>query len=215
MDMPPFMSKPQPIRQPLREEDMPPTPWPLFTAWLDEARGSNDVYEPGAMTLATATLDGRPSARVVLMRGYDERGLCFYTNYDSRKGIELAYNARAAFVFWWGALGRQIRGGGGIERLTAEESDVYYHSRPLGSRLGAWVSPQSQVIASRAVLEAELHRLEAQYADHAPQRPANWGGYRLAPEQFEFWQSAPYRLHDRLCYTRQADGAWTLVRLAP
>jgi pyridoxamine 5'-phosphate oxidase len=209
------MSKPQPIRPPLRVKDAPPTPWPLFAAWLEEARASAEIYEYSAMTLATATPAGQPSARIVLMRGYDERGLCFYTNYDSRKGIELADNPRAAFVFWWGALGRQIRGEGAIERLTGEESDAYYRSRPLGSQLGAWASPQSQVIASRAVLEAELHRLEAHYAGHPPPRPENWGGYRLAPEQFEFWQSAPYRLHDRLCYTRQEDGSWRLVRLAP
>jgi pyridoxamine 5'-phosphate oxidase len=209
------MSKPQPIRPPLREEDAPPTPWPLFAAWLDEARNSDEVYESGAMTLATATPTGQPSARIVLVRGYDERGLCFYTNYESRKGIELAHNPRAAFVFWWGALGRQIRGEGAIERLTAEESDAYYHSRPLSSQLGAWASPQSQVIASRAALEAELHRLEAHYTDPPPPRPDHWGGYRLRPEQIEFWQSAPYRLHDRLCYTLEADGTWSLVRLAP
>jgi pyridoxamine 5'-phosphate oxidase len=209
------MSKPQPVRPPLHEEDAPSSPWPLLAAWLDEARNSDEVYESGAMTLATATPTGQPSARIVLVRGYDERGLCFYTNYESRKGIELASNPRAAFVFWWGALGRQIRGEGAIERLSAEESDAYYHSRPLSSQLGAWASPQSQVIASRAALEAELHRLEAHYTDQPPPRPDHWGGYRLMPEQIEFWQSAPYRLHDRLCYTLESDGTWTLVRLGP
>ncbi|HMN30158.1 MAG TPA: pyridoxamine 5'-phosphate oxidase, partial [Caldilineaceae bacterium] len=168
------MSKAQPIRPPLDEATAPSNPFPLFASWLQEASASDEVYEHNAMTLATATPDGQPAARIVLMRNYDERGFCFYTNYASRKGLELAENARAALLFWWGALGRQVRIEGNVERLNAAESDAYYHSRPLGSRLGAWVSPQSQVIASRTILEEGLQQLAAQYADQPPPRPADW-----------------------------------------
>jgi pyridoxamine 5'-phosphate oxidase len=210
-----MMSKPQPVRQPIDETVAPSSPFPLFAEWWQEASTSDLVYEHNAMTLATVGSDGAPSARIVLMRKYDETGFCFYTNYDSRKGRELAANTRASLLFWWGALGRQVRIEGHVARLSAAESDAYYHSRPLGSRLGAWISPQSQVIASRTLLEEGLQQLTAQYADHPPPRPANWGGYRVAPAMMEFWQSGPHRLHDRLCYTRQSDGSWTLVRLAP
>jgi pyridoxamine 5'-phosphate oxidase len=208
------MSNPQPIRPPLNEHDAPANPLLLFGAWLEEARTSPTVYEYSAMTLATATPEGRPSARVVLLRGYDERGFCFFTNYASRKGEELAANAWAALVFWWGSLGRQIRIEGRVAKLTPAESDAYYHSRPLGSRLSAWVSAQSQVIPNREVLEAGLRALEAEYADQAPPRPTGWGGYRVAPAVIEFWQSGRHRLHDRLRYRQQEDG-WVMERLAP
>jgi pyridoxamine 5'-phosphate oxidase len=209
------MSNSQPIRPTLYEDAAPAEPLALFGAWLAEARASNDVYEYAGMTLSTATPDGRPSARVVLLRGYDQRGFCFYTNYESRKGLEIAANPWVALLFWWGALGRQIRIEGQIEKLTAAESDAYYHSRPLGSRLGAWVSPQSQVIANRNLLEIGLQQLEAEYADHAPDRPPFWGGYRVVPVSIEFWQSGAHRLHDRLRYSKQAEDAWLLERLAP
>lgn len=209
------MSRPQPVRPPLYEGDVPPEPLALFTDWLAEARASDAVYEHNAMTLATAGSEGRPAARIVLLRGFDERGFCFYTNYASRKGEEIAANPWVALVFWWGALGRQIRIEGRIEKLSAAEADAYYHSRPLGSRLGAWVSPQSQVITGREVLEAGLRQLEAQFIDQAPPRPPFWGGYRVVPDLFEFWQSGLHRLHDRLRYTRQVDGCWRLERLAP
>jgi pyridoxamine 5'-phosphate oxidase len=209
------MSNPQPIRSTLYEQTLPAEPLALFTEWLAEARASAAVYEHNAMTLATATPTGQPAARIVLLRGYDEQGFCFYTNYDSRKGAEIAANPQVALLFWWGALGRQIRIEGQIARVSATESDAYYNSRPLGSRLGAWVSPQSQVIPSRQQLEADLQTLEATHVEQAPPRPPFWGGYRVAPESFEFWQSGVNRLHDRLRYTRQANGGWLLERLAP
>lgn len=209
------MSNPQPIRPTLYEEQMPAEPLQLFHEWLAEARASSEVYEYNAMTLATATPDGWPAARIVLLRGYDERGFCFYTHYESRKATEIAANPWVALLFWWGALGRQIRIEGQIARLSAAESDSYYHSRPLGSRLGAWVSPQSQVIAGRQQLEADLQALEATYREQAPPRPDFWGGYRVTPASFEFWQSGIHRLHDRLRYTRQTTGDWLLERLAP
>jgi pyridoxamine 5'-phosphate oxidase len=209
------MSKPQPIRPPLREEDTPSDPLLLFTEWWQEASASEQVYEHHAATLATVAPDGRPSARVVLMRGYDERGFCFYTNYESRKGAELAHNPYCSLLFWWGALGRQIRIEGRAERMTAEESDAYFDARPLDSRLSAIISPQSQVVPSRAKLEADLAQLAAEFRDHEPVRPAFWGGYRIIPAVFEFWQSGPNRLHDRLAYYRQVDGEWLRARLAP
>src|SRR4051812_31517986 len=167
------------------------------------------------MTLATVGAQGRPSARVVLLRKLDERGFCFFTNYESRKGQELAANPWAALLFWWGRLERQVRIEGEVERLSEAESDAYYHSRPLGSQLGAWASPQSQVIANRDFLEERLAGLESEYADHAPPRPPFWGGYRLVPTVFEFWQGGPHRLHDRLRYQLQTDGSWQIERLAP
>jgi pyridoxamine 5'-phosphate oxidase len=209
------MSQPQPIRQPLAEQALPANPYLLFAGWLAEARDTDTVYEHNAMTLATATVDGRPSARVVLLRGFDEQGFCFYTNYDSRKGEEIAANPWVALVFWWGALGRQVRVEGTIGRLTPAESDAYYQSRSLGSRLGAWVSPQSQVIPDRVFLEEGLRRLEAKYGEQPPPRPSQWGGYRVVPVSIEFWQSAPHRLHDRLRYTLNPDHSWNLERLAP
>jgi pyridoxamine 5'-phosphate oxidase len=201
----------------LLETEVDPNPFVTFATWYQAAYDA-ELYEPNGMTLATADAEGRPAARIVLLRMLDERGFCFFTNYESRKGQELATNPWAALLFWWGRLERQVRIEGQVERLSAAESDAYYHSRPKGSRLGAWVSAQSQVIASRAVLEENLAALEREYADREPERPPFWGGYRLVPTMFEFWQGGPNRLHDRLRYLRQqndGDGDWQIERLAP
>lgn len=198
----------------LLESDADPEPLVFFTAWYRLAAASG-LREPNAMTLATSTPDGHPSARVVLLKDFDAHGFSFFTNYESRKGRELAANPFAALVFWWGELERQIRIEGQIEKLAPSESDEYYNSRPFGARLGAWVSAQSSVIPDRAVLEHRLAELQDEYADHAPARPPFWGGYRLLPARFEFWQGGPHRLHDRLLYTRQPAGDWKIERLSP
>ena len=198
----------------LLEGDVGDDPLALFHAWLQEAAQAG-IHEPNAMTLATADGQGRPSARMVLLRGADARGFDFYTNYESRKAQELAENPWAALVFWWGSLERQIRVEGQVAKLTAAESDAYYHSRPKGSRLGAWVSAQSRVIPDRSVLEARHAELAEQYAAADPERPPFWGGYRLSPTVIEFWQGGPHRLHDRLCFRRSGEGEWTIERLSP
>jgi pyridoxamine 5'-phosphate oxidase len=198
----------------LREDEANPDPFGMFDAWYQGAV-AGDIREPNAMTLATSTPDGHPSARVVLLKGFDARGFSFFTNYGSRKGQELAVNPVAAIVFWWGDLERQVRIEGAVEQLTAAESDEYYHSRPLGARLGAWVSEQSKAIPDRIVLEARLAELQIEYAAAAPERPSFWGGYRLVPTVFEFWQGGPHRLHDRLRYTRRREGGWQIERLSP
>jgi pyridoxamine 5'-phosphate oxidase len=186
-----------------------------FAAWYDAAVAAG-VPEPEAMTLSTATPDGRPSARVVLLRGFDARGFCFFTNYTSRKGRELDGNPFAALTFHWAALERQVRIEGQVERTSAAESDAYFTSRPSTSRIGAWSSPQSDVVAGREALEALFARFRAQHPDDAAiPRPEHWGGYRLVPDRIEFWQGRPSRLHDRLRFRRAAGGAWTLERLAP
>lgn len=167
------------------------------------------------MTLATATRGGKPSARMVLLKGVDQRGFVFYTNYESRKGRELGENRRAALVFYWGPLDRQVRVTGRVSRVTAEESDAYFGTRPVGSRFSAAVSAQSSVVKSRAALEAELARLKAQYPEDGPPRPKHWGGYRVDPDEIEFWQQGESRLHDRLRYRRLRDGTWRIDRLAP
>jgi pyridoxamine 5'-phosphate oxidase len=182
--------------------------------WLDEARAAG-VKEPTAMTLATVSRSGKPSARMVLLKGIDKRGFSFFTNYLSRKGEELAENPHAALVLYWPALDRQIRITGGVTKLSAAESDEYFESRPEGSRFSAAVSPQSSVIESRAVLLKQLAKLKAQYPGGAPPRPKHWGGYLVRPVEIEFWQQGEFRLHDRLRYRRLSRGSWKLERLAP
>lgn len=204
-------------RDRLRKANAAADPFVQFGVWLQDATESS-LHEPNAMTLATASAEGFPSARLVLLKGVDERGFVFFTNYDSRKGRELAENPVASLVFWWDILERQVRIEGRVERLPDKESDDYYDSRPLGSRLGAWASAQSSVIDSREVLEARLAELQKRYAreeDGTPSRPPFWGGYRVVPSAIEFWQGGPNRLHDRLRYTRGDDGAWEIARLSP
>ncbi|NYT62301.1 pyridoxamine 5'-phosphate oxidase [Alcaligenaceae bacterium] len=196
----------------LLEASLADTPLEQFTLWFNEALQAQ-VPEPNAMTLATTTAAGRPSARIVLLKGFDERGFVFFTNYGSRKGRELTDNPYASLLFFWPALERQVRLEGSIEKVAAAESDEYFHSRPLGSRIGAWVSPQSQPI-THAELEARALQLAASLGPN-PARPEHWGGYRLKPDHIEFWQGRPSRLHDRLVYTLGADNSWTLQRLAP
>lgn len=199
----------------LDESSIDRDPIRQFAAWYDAAVAAG-VPEPEAMTLATATPDGRPSARVVLLRGFDHRGFCFFTNYASRKGRELEANPHAAVTFHWAVLERQVRIEGRVERTTAAESDEYFRSRPSTSRIGAWSSPQSEVIPDRETLEAGFTRFRSEHPDDdGIPRPAHWGGYRLVPDRIEFWQGRPSRLHDRLCFRRDARGSWILERLAP
>ena len=186
-----------------------------FAVWYDAAVAAG-VPEPEAMTLSTATPDGRPSARVVLLRGFDAQGFCFFTNYESQKGRELLANPHAALTFHWAPLERQVRIEGCVQKTTAAESDAYFTSRPSTSRIGAWSSPQSEVIADRAALEDLFASFRAAHPDDtAIPRPAHWGGFRLVPDRIEFWQGRPSRLHDRLRFRRDASGMWLLERLAP
>jgi pyridoxamine 5'-phosphate oxidase len=203
-------------RAELTRDHVADDPIDQFENWFDEVLDS-EVEEPNAMTLATAAPDGTPSARIVLLKGLDARGFHFYTNYDSRKGTELGQNPHAALTFLWKPLERQVRVEGSVERMPGEESTEYFHSRPRGAQLGAWASPQSRVIESRAALEQNLAEVEAEYGDHDDvPRPAHWGGYVVRPQQVEFWQGRPNRLHDRLRYRREdAQSDWTLERLAP
>jgi pyridoxamine 5'-phosphate oxidase len=199
----------------LNESDVPPEPLALFTRWIEAAYAAQ-LPEPHAMTLATATPDGVPSARLVLLRGFDECGLVFYTNYHSRKARELDANPRAALTFFWAPLHRQIRVEGAVEKVSATESDTYFHSRARGSRISAVASPQSEVIPDRQTLERRVAELKQLYGDRDEvPRPESWGGYRVRPHLFEFWQGRENRLHDRLRYRLAADGQWTLERLAP
>ncbi len=197
----------------LHEHEVASDPITQFQSWFEEAITSN-LPEPNAMTLATVS-NGRPSARIVLLKGYDQRGFVFYTNYESRKGRELIANPLAALTFFWPELERQIRIEGKAEKISPEESDQYFESRPRGSRLGAWASPQSQVISSREVLEDRLQNLQSTYAEHASiPRPEYWGGFRIIPEYIEFWQGRKSRLHDRLSYSLESKD-WIIRRLAP
>ncbi|WP_269632857.1 pyridoxamine 5'-phosphate oxidase [Pelomonas sp. BJYL3] len=196
----------------LDESQASSEPLVQFRQWLDEALKA-ELPEPNAMTLATVGEDGRPSTRIVLIKGLDQRGIVWYTNYDSRKGRELAIHPFAALQFHWVELERVVRIEGRVEKVSAEESDAYFNSRPLDSRLGAWASPQSQVISSRAVLVANAAKAAAMHG-LSPSRPPHWGGYRLVPERWEFWQGRKSRLHDRITY-KQEGQAWIKERLAP
>lgn len=201
--------------QPLREQDADPDPLAQFTAWFAAAADAPGVRAPEAAAIATASADGMPSVRMVLVKGTDEHGFVFYTNYDSRKGRELTANPRAALMFYWDALGRQVRIEGPVERTSAAETSEYVRSRPRGSQLSALASPQSQVIPDRDFLEQRVASLGVEFGGTAPPVPDGWGGFRLLPETFEFWQHRDDRLHDRLRYTRGADRAWVIERLAP
>ena len=199
----------------LLETDVSADPLQMFNEWMAAAVAAN-IREPNAMTVATATPEGRPSARVLLLKSVDERGFSFFTNYDSRKGEELAANPWAALCFWWSSLERQIRIEGKVEKLPAEESDAYYNSRPLGARVGAHASAQSQVIPNRDDLEARYFALMANYSEENPPiRPPYWGGYLLRPVVIEFWQGGPHRLHDRLRYSGSVQTGWKIERLSP
>ena len=200
------------MRAGLDESSLAPDPFTQFANWFDEALRSG-VHLPNAMTLATASKSGRPSARTVLLKGFDSRGFVFYTNYRSRKGRELEENPRAMLHFCWEELERQIGIEGTADRVSAAESDEYFATRPLGSRLSALISPQSETVPNRDFLEASLEDASKRWRD-SPPRPAHWGGFRLAPLSFEFWQGRKDRLHDRLCY-RIEEGAWKIKRLAP
>lgn len=198
----------------LDEGDVDTNPFRQFAAWFDEARAASSI-EPNAMALATVGADGRPSLRMVLLKGADERGFVFYTNYESRKGRELADTPWAALTFFWPEMERQIRIEGRVEPVSAEESDAYFHSRPVGSQLSASASHQSEVIAGREELEQRVAALSAQYQDQEIPRPENWGGFRVIPDAIEFWQGRASRLHDRLGYRLLASGDWQIERLSP
>jgi pyridoxamine 5'-phosphate oxidase len=198
----------------LSETELDSDPIRQFGLWFDAAVAAG-LLEPNAMTLATATRDGRPSARMVLLRGFDERGFVFYTNYEGRKGHELADNPHAALVLFWVELERQIRIEGRVERVSAEQSDAYFHSRPEGSQLSALASHQSEVLPGRQVLEERVRELEERYQGQEIPRPDYWGGYRVAPDIIEFWQGRPSRLHDRLRYRKDDEGGWAIERLSP
>jgi pyridoxamine 5'-phosphate oxidase len=197
----------------LNESDVLPDPLAQFAQWM-QAAIDGQVPEPTAMTLATVAPDGRPSARIVLLKACEPGGFVFYTNYQSRKGRELAANGLASLVFFWKELERQVRIEGRVEQVSAAESDAYFAVRPLGSRHGAWASPQSAEIPSREWLETRWREAEARHGDHPP-RPPHWGGYRVIPDMIEFWQGRGSRLHDRVVYRRQPDGGWRIVRIAP
>lgn len=200
-------------RESLTEADTQPNPIDQFSKWFSEALTAK-VPEANAMSVSTATAQGRPSSRILLIKDFDHRGFTFFGNYESRKGQNLSENPYAALLFYWIELERQVRIEGRVERLTDTENDAYYNIRPLGSRLGAIASAQSRPVANREALEARVAEVEKQYGDH-PVRPAHWGGYRLVPDYLEFWQGRPSRLHDRIAYILLADGNWQRQRLQP
>lgn len=197
----------------LDESQVLPDPLAQFKVWFQEIREADPETEASAMTLGTASAQGKPTVRIVLLKEVDH-GFVFFTNYQSRKGQDLAENPFASLLFFWDKLERQVHIEGKIEKISASESDAYFHSRPLGSRLGAWTSPQSQVIPNRDFLAKKLKEIETKYADQNPPRPEHWGGYRLLADQVEFWQGRPSRLHDRIRY-RLENGIWKIERLAP
>jgi pyridoxamine 5'-phosphate oxidase len=200
--------------QSLSEESVAKDPLEQFRKWWEEALESQ-IDEVNAMTLATSSSDGIPAARIVLLKGYDKKGFVFYTNYESYKAKQLDENPRASLVFFWKELERQIRITGVVEKTGSSESDAYFESRPSGSRIGAWASPQSRVIPDRGWLENREQELKIRYQKQEIPRPSQWGGYRVRPITIEFWQGRPNRLHDRLQYSLQENGGWTIERLAP
>ena len=201
------------LGEPLSEAHSDPDPMRQFRRWFEQVR---DVEpDPTAMALATASSDGRPSVRTVLLKGVDDRGFIFYTNYESRKGREMEATGRASLLFFWRAVERQVRIDGTVERVSPVESDAYFETRPLDSRLSVYASRQSEAIESREVLEEAFERVKRTYGDRGVPRPEWWGGYRVVPDEYEFWQGRASRLHDRLRYMRNADGSWRRERLAP
>jgi pyridoxamine 5'-phosphate oxidase len=197
----------------LLETDVAADPFQQFKLWFEQAVAAN-LLEPNAMTIATVTAKGKPSARIVLLKGFDEHGFVFYTNYNSQKGVELQQCPYAALVFLWGDLERQVRIEGKVELVSIDQATAYFHSRPGSSQLGAWASDQSTVIANRSILETRLQQLELEYQDREIPKPPHWGGFRVVPTEIEFWQGRPSRLHDRLRY-QLVDAAWKIDRLAP
>lgn len=198
----------------LLENDIAASPIDQFQKWWDQVIAS-EIIEPNAMTLATASSDGLPSARIVLLKGFDERGFVFYSNYKSYKALQLEENPKACLVFHWKELERQVRISGIVTKVSEEESDVYFHSRPVGSRIGAWASPQSHSIENREWLEQAFEKKKEEFSDGNVPRPPHWGGYRVKPVIIEFWQGRFSRLHDRIQYTLEGDGNWKIERLAP
>lgn len=202
------------IGQGLRRSDLNPDPVAQFDNWFSAAIEAG-IRDANAMALATASSDGRPSVRIVLLKEFSEAGFVFFTNYHSQKGVQLEENPRAALVFYWMEVERQIRIEGAVHKTSHEESEKYFHSRPSGAQIGAWASPQSQTIDGRRILEARLADMEQRFASREVPLPPHWGGYRLTPERFEFWHGRPNRLHDRFRYTRESGGGWKIDRLAP
>ena len=198
----------------MQEEELNPDPFRQFGKWFEDARASGEPM-PEAMALATVSAEGAPSVRLVLFKGLHREGFEFFTNFDSRKGLELEANPRAAAVFWWERLRRQVRIEGRVEKVEAERADEYFRTRPRGSQIGAWASHQSRVIPDRAHLKLRVQAIEAKYRGREVPRPPFWGGFRLVPDNMEFWHGQASRLHDRLRYRRSADNSWVLERLAP
>jgi pyridoxamine 5'-phosphate oxidase len=200
--------------QTLQEDEVADDPFKQFGSWWDEAFKS-EIDEVNAMTLATADQDGMPSARIVLLKAFDEKGFVFFTNYNSQKGIQLTQNNRACLVFFWKELERQVRISGFAEKISTEENIAYFNSRPDGSKIGAWASPQSLVVAGKAWLKETFDYYMERFKHGEIPKPPHWGGYRVTPVKIEFWQGRPNRLHDRIQYTKQPDGTWKIERLAP